>query len=120
MHASQIKRSRSVSRAFPERPVPLRGIYVLTRDNVPEITRLSLPETTLELIRNSVPTRWRQSGDAAHLGHCARFARSIPAWRVRTFDTLSSLPELASRIEEHDARQRREIEQGREVSGARV
>jgi hypothetical protein len=108
MHASQLKRSRSVSRAFPERPIPLRRIYILTRDNADGITRLSLPETTLELIRNSVPTRWRQPGDAAHLRHCGRFARAIPAWRVRTFDTLPALPELANRIEAHEMEQRRE------------
>jgi hypothetical protein len=115
MHSSQIKRSRSVSRAFPQHPLPLRRIYVLTRDGSAGMARLSRPEATLELIRNSVPTRWRQPGDATHLQHCGRFGSLIPAWRVRTFDTLSGLPELARHIEEHDQSVRHS---GSEVSGA--
>jgi hypothetical protein len=109
MHASQIKKSRSVSRAFPERPLPLRRVYVLNRSDEiagpSGIARLAPAQALLELIRNSVPTRWRQPGDANHLAQCARLSRLIPAWRVKTFDQLSDIPELARRIEEHSQRE---------------
>jgi len=105
MHASQIKRARSVSHAFPERPVPLRSIYVLSREDSESATggmvRLTPAESTLELIRNSVPTRWRQPGNAAHLMQCGQLSRLLPAWRVKTFSALEEIPELARRIEEH-------------------
>lgn len=111
MHSSQPKRSRSVNRAFPVNPLRLRRIYILTREEgSPAIVRLSSSESMLELIRNSVPTRWRQAGDASHLMQCGRVSKLIPAWRVRSFDTLAGLPELARRVEEHD----------REVSGVCV
>ena len=107
MHASQIKRARSVTHDFPEHPVPLRRIYVLNREEAPRaanengMVRLSSSESTLELIRNSVPTRWRQPGNAAHLMQCGRLSRLLPAWRVRTFEALTDIPELARRIEQH-------------------
>lgn len=101
MHSSQPKKARSVSRAFPDAPVPLKRLYVLTRDAEQHFAPLSRGEHTLEMIRNSVPTRWGQTGDANHLQQCARISSLIPAWRVRTFDTLEELPELARRIEEH-------------------
>jgi hypothetical protein len=101
MHSSQPKKARSVQRAFPTAAVPLRRIYVLTRDAESEFTPLSRAEYTLEMIRNSVPTRWGQKADASHLRQCARMSSLIPAWRVRTFNTLEELPTLARRIEEH-------------------
>jgi hypothetical protein len=105
MHASQPKQSRSVSLAFPESPLPLRRIYILTReDNVNGMVRLSSTESMIELIRNSAPTRWRQPGDARHLMQCGRLGKLIPAWRVRSFDTLAQLPELARLIEQHVSR----------------
>ncbi len=102
MHASQLKRARPVSRGFSAKPIPLERIYVLDREAPEGIARLSGVESTLELIRNSVPTRWRQRGDAAHLMRCGDLSRRIPTWRVRTFHTLQEIPDLARRIEEHD------------------
>jgi hypothetical protein len=101
MHASQKKRARSVSRDFPSHPVPLRRIYVLDREAEDAIVRLSAGQAVLELIRNSVPTRWRQPGDSAHLMQCGELSQRVPVWKVRTFDTLDAIPELTRRIEEH-------------------
>jgi hypothetical protein len=80
MHDSQRKRATFVERGFPVRPVPLRRIYVLDRTYSGTMARLSPGESTLELIRNSVPTRWAQPGNAAHLAQCGGFSRKIPAW----------------------------------------
>ena len=101
MHSSQPKKARSVSRSFPRQPVPLKHIYVLTRGASDDFVPLNRADYLIEMIRNSVPTRWGQNGDADHLRQCARMATLIPAYRVRTFDTLEQLPELARRIEEH-------------------
>lgn len=101
MHSSQRKRARSVSRNFPLHPVPLDRLYVLDRAADDEIVRLTPGQSILELIRNSVPTRWRQPGDAAHLMQCGQLSRRLPVWKVRSFDTLEAIPDLARRIEEH-------------------
>jgi hypothetical protein len=103
MHASQPKSVRPVDDAFPTQPVPLNRIYVLTRGSLQGIEPVGRSEAAIELVRHSVPTRWRQAGGADHLKTCASLASSVPLYRVRTFDTLSELPELAARIEQHCA-----------------
>jgi hypothetical protein len=62
---------------------------------------MSPAETIIELVRNSVPTRWKLAGGADHLQQCARLATCIPAFRIRTFNELTELPLLAQRIERH-------------------
>lgn len=99
MHASQPKCVRQVDDAFPERPVPLKRIYVLTRDTDLPIAPISRAEATIELVRNSVPTRWKLAGGAAHLQQCAQLAARIPSYRVKTFTELSEIPDLVARIE---------------------
>ena len=101
MHASQPKSVRDVSALFPERPLPLDRIYVLTREPVDGIKRVPSHEAIIELVRNSVPTRWKLAGGADHLRACAALASRVPVYRIRTFDTLPEIPELASRIEQH-------------------
>jgi hypothetical protein len=103
MHSSQPKSVRPFPDAFPVEPVPLSRIYVLTREPIGKIERLSSSEAVIELILNSVPTRWKQPGGAAHLQACASLASRVPVYRIRTFDTLPEIPELAARIEQHCA-----------------
>ncbi len=100
MHSSQPKFVSHVSGSFPRSPVPLARIYVLSRD-AEGLTPLDPMQTTIELVRNSVPTRWNISGTADHLRQCAALARRVPAFRVRTFTTLEELPILAETIEQH-------------------
>jgi hypothetical protein len=101
MHSSQPKFVSDVSGSFPRSPVPLAQIYVLSRDMDQPIALLNAAETTIELVRNSVPTRWKVAGTAAHLRQCAALASRIPAYRVRTFTSLEELPVLAETIERH-------------------
>ncbi|MDQ1470647.1 MAG: hypothetical protein QOJ99_2127 [Bryobacterales bacterium] len=103
MHFSQPKSVRPFRDSFPVEPVPLSRIYVLTREPIQSIERLGNSEAVIELIRNSVPTRWKQPGGAAHLQACALLAARFPVYRIRTFDTLPEIPELAARIEQHCA-----------------
>jgi hypothetical protein len=101
MHSSQPKFASDVSAAFPRSPVRLAGIYVLSRDAAESVTSLNATETTIELVRNSVPTRWKLPGTADHLRQSTELARRIPAYRVRTFTRLEELPVLAETIERH-------------------
>jgi hypothetical protein len=103
MHSSQPKFAHDVAREFPRSPVPLDRIYVLSRNAEPALTRIPPSEAIIELVRNSVPTRWKLAGGAEHLRQCARLAALVPLFRIRTFDTLPELPALAERIENHRA-----------------
>jgi hypothetical protein len=101
MHPSQPKFVTSVSSGFPDAPVPLDRIYILTRDAEQPVHRMHPAETIIELVRNSVPTRWKLAGNAAHLQQCAKLAAIVPAFRIRTFNELPELPLLAEMIETH-------------------
>src|SRR4051812_43448095 len=59
MHYSQPKYVSPVNHDFPRTPVPLSRIYILTRDMDEPIVPVSRAETIIELVRNSVPTRWK-------------------------------------------------------------
>ena len=67
LHETQVKLAGPVHSGFSDRPLPLRTIYVLGRDHSKDMTRLSPLNATMQLIRNSVPTRWGQRGDSRHL-----------------------------------------------------
>ncbi len=101
LHETQIKMAGAVDSTFSDRPLPLRTIYILGRDHAPEMTRLSPLEATIHLIRNAVPTRWGQPGDARQLQQCAAIANQIPVFAVKTFRELSELPGLVDQLEHH-------------------
>jgi len=101
MHSSQPKFVSRVDAAFPAGTLPLGRIYVLARDAEQPIASLAPGETIIELIRNSVPTRWKLNGGGEHLKQCAALAALIPAFRIRTFNQLDELPLLAEFIERH-------------------
>lgn len=101
LHESQKKIAGIVRGGFSSRPLQLERLYCLGRQHPSEIRPVSASQLILELLRNSVPTRWGCRGDREHLQRCGDVARAIKAFTVRTFDTLESLPELAERIEMH-------------------
>jgi len=101
MHASQPKFVSPVTEDFPDQPVPLKRIYILRRGASVPVEPISPAETILELVKNSVPTRWKLAGDAVHFRTCARLAALLPAFRLRTFTELSEIPALAETIERH-------------------
>jgi len=101
MHGSQTKRAHAIASGFHERPAPLRAVYILDRAAAPGVQRLSSVETVVEMIRHSVPTRWGVAGDGRHLKMCSRLAGVLPAFRVRTFGSLSEIPSIIDTIAEH-------------------
>jgi hypothetical protein len=101
LHDSQEKMAGNVDRHFTRRSLPLDRLYILRRASSPEIRRVPEVPLVLELIRNSVPTRWGCPGDGEHLQRCGNVARRVPAFTFKTFENLADLPELAERVERH-------------------
>jgi hypothetical protein len=99
--ASGPKVAGAVPEGFIQKALPLRGLYFLGRDYDPEITRVPPLQAALELIRNSVPTRWGHPGDAHQLQQCGVMAKQVPAFTLRTFTDMASLPAIAEAVENH-------------------
>ena len=101
LHASQPKMAGAVLKGFTTTSSPLARIYLLGRNHPPDIRQLSPLETTVELIRNAVPTRWGHAGDGRQLQRCGAVARQVPMFTLRTFTDLGGLPEVARALEQH-------------------
>jgi HPr Serine kinase C-terminal domain len=99
LHTSQIKITGAVTNGFAQQPLPLHSIYVLGRDYESAPARLSPLQVVIELIRNSVPTRWGCTGDAQQLQQCGLIAKTVPTFTLRTFSDLESLPRIAEALE---------------------
>jgi len=101
LHASQTKMAGMVDRNFNMSSLRLDRLYILGRGGSSEIRPVAETPRLLELIRNSVPTRWGCPGDGEHLQRCGSVARRVPAFTVRTFENLAELPEIVQRVERH-------------------
>ena len=101
LHSSQIKVGCAIDDRFTPRSVPLSKLYILERREARDIFPISPMQTVIELIRNVVPTRWGYPGDANQLLKCGALARRVPAFTVKTFSNLGSLPALAADLEQH-------------------
>lgn len=101
LHAAAQKVAGIVTTRFARAPLPLKAIYVLSRDCDAAMTRLPSLATTVELIRNSVPTRWGHRGDARQLLQVGCIAKQVPAFVLRTFSDLALLSALAESVERH-------------------
>lgn len=101
LDSSQVKKAGRVTNGFTDQPIPLSRIYVLGREFGPEVTRLSRLQATVELIRNSIPTRWGHRGDAGQLQRCAFVATQVPVFTLRTFTELGAVGTVADSLEAH-------------------
>ena len=101
LHASLPKMAGMVATGFVQTPLPLRRVYFLGREYQSEVMPMSPLQAALELVRNSVPTRWAHPGDAQQFQQCGNIAAQIPAFALQTFTDLSSLPALAEKVENH-------------------
>ncbi len=105
MHASQVKQGHRLAAGFSASPLPLAAVYVLDHaagrppEPIPPVAALT------EIIRHSVPTRWRVPGGARHLRLCVYLAGTVPLFRARTFRQLEQIPEIVAEVEEHAAHQ---------------
>ena len=101
LHASLPKMAGTVATGFVQTPLPLRRVYFLGREYQSEVMPMSPLQAAVELVRNSVPTRWAHPGDAQQFQQCGYIATQIPAFALQTFTNLSSLPALAENVENH-------------------
>jgi len=101
LHVTQVKKTREVEGRFSENPVRLDRIYLLSRDASPVVERLNKSDALVELITNSVPTRWGLAGGPEQLRKSAAVARTVPVYRLRTFHRLEEIEPLAKEIERH-------------------
>jgi hypothetical protein len=101
LHASLPKMAGTVAAGFVQTPLPLRRLYFLGRDCNSEVTPIPTLQAAVELIRDSVPTRWGYPGDARQFEQCGYVAKQVPAFALRTFKDLSSLPSFAEKVDSH-------------------
>ena len=101
LHPLLVKRGLRVADEFSAQPLPLKCIYFLGEDEVPTIASIRPPETVLELVCHSYPTRLGQSAGAGHFKQSAQLAKVVPAYRLIRPPSLAALPEVARMVEEH-------------------
>jgi hypothetical protein len=102
VHSHTEKRAHSAALRFPNKPLPLRRMYVLAFGECNEIAPLSPREVVLELVRNSRAVSLLRDADSlkAHLHQCARLAAKVPVFRLQRRPALSALPDVVRLIEE--------------------
>ena len=95
------KRARRAIRGFPERPLPLGGVFLLGEGPVQRIIPCPPQEAFLELIRHTLgATILRDTGESGtHFHHCADLLKSVPLCRLERPRDLNGLPETARLIE---------------------
>jgi len=101
LHVTQVKKTREVEGQFSEKPVRLDRIYLLSRDASPVVERLNKADALVELITNSIPTRWGLAGGPNQMKKSAAVARQVPVYRARTFHRLEEIEPLTREIEVH-------------------
>jgi hypothetical protein len=80
---------------------PLSKIYILTEQQDQIFQRVSSQEAIVELVRNSYPTRFAQSGGADHFLQCVELVRRVPVFRLKRPPSLDGLPEFAALLADH-------------------
>ncbi|MBW4555593.1 MAG: hypothetical protein KME59_06585 [Trichormus sp. ATA11-4-KO1] len=101
LHTELKKGGFRVAENFSQTALPLKRIYMLTKDSTVGIKQLRSPESLIELMRNSLPTRWYQIHNTAQFLQCTHIAKNIPSYRLIRSNDLRSLPTLAEMVEAH-------------------
>jgi len=102
---------RAVDR-FPQSPLPLECIYVLSRGTRSQIDPFGFQDALIQLVRHSYAVHLLDATGttARHFRQCATLASSVPVKRLERQQSLASLSELAELIETDGARSRLENE----------
>jgi hypothetical protein len=97
------KRHNHLDRFFPNKPFPLRKIYVLEKvgHNRHEIEPLQPQKAVLEVIRHTRGTNVLTTSEdmGTHLRQCAQLVQAIPICRLKRCHSLDQIPELIELIE---------------------
>lgn len=95
------KRAYAINHRFVEKPLPLRGIYVLSENDHEEIYPLKPQEAMIELISNTYRApviKWIRA--ERHFLECASLINMVPIKRLNRSLCFSSLSDIAKRVEE--------------------
>jgi hypothetical protein len=99
------KRDFQINSRFSQRPIPLRGIYILNVGPMPEIERVRPQEALIRLIKHSYATRIGKelppSEEAAHFLQCAALVKKVPVYRLKRPNALQLLPDTVRLVEAH-------------------
>jgi hypothetical protein len=112
LHPLFEKRARRISRAFSQRPLPLRCIYVLAGGTALAIEPLQPQEVLRELMQHWYGSRYgvellRPVGLSPWFLQCANLANKVTVCRLTRPYSLASLPDIARLVEEHLAQDMR-------------
>lgn len=100
LNSSDEKRGYRPRQEFPQMPLPIRRIYVLTSDSDFSIEPLKPQEAVIELSRHSRPATLFQSPDAQHFLQCVNLVKECTLYRLKRPRNLALLPELVRLVEE--------------------
>ncbi|NET61103.1 MAG: serine kinase [Symploca sp. SIO2E6] len=101
LHPSYPKRGYRLGQDFPQTPLPIRGIYVLTYDDEFGVEPLTPQEAVIELSRYAHPETLFYSRDPAHFLQCTALAKECTLYRLKRPRNLNLLPELVKQVEQH-------------------
>ncbi len=101
LHPQQDKWGCPVRESYRPDPLPLRRVYVLSRESPPGLEPLGPQAAVIELIRHTFPTRFGRAGGKGHFEQCARLARQVSFYRLRRGDDLAALPQVARLVLAH-------------------
>lgn len=95
------KRSRRAERRFPQKPLPLKCIYVLATGPAPGIEPLQPRDAFVELVGQSYLVRSLRSTSAAslHFRQCTQLVNCVSIRLLKTNRSLAALPDLAQMVE---------------------
>jgi hypothetical protein len=82
-------------------PAPLRRVYVLSPEAGEEPEPLPPGAALLELVRQSYPTRFGVVGGRDHFFRCTRLVNRVPFFRLRSLESIESLPSLIDVVWRH-------------------
>ncbi len=104
IHTRAPKRNNHLSQRFPQKPLPLKQIYVLENlwHSHNEVKPLHIQEAFVEFVRHSRVTNVLITEDfvSSHLHLCTELLKKVPVSRLRRRRSLAALPDIVKLVEE--------------------
>jgi hypothetical protein len=95
------KKGLRVTNKFMHTPLPLKCIYLLTKSDSINIETVSAHEALMELIRQTLPTRWLSPGGTLHFQQSTELTKRVPIYRLNRSDDLSSIKDIVTVVKQH-------------------
>ena len=95
---SSDKYSIPISNILPESPVPLFQLYTLSEGQETVIQRIPIQSAVIELVLQSIPTRWNLPEDKQHFSQCVELVKRVPLFSLQRSSKVDEIPETAKLI----------------------